>query len=168
MENISVVKRNKKSNALGDDPLAWIASDDGLVKSKEIKVTAAKKAQPAKNEKDKKQVKRMTAKKERENKRTDKKSSDVNKLVLDPIITINDAQKMYRQLGLLLELKQDITIDASAVEMLDTAVLQLLLAFVNNIKAQSNEVVWLQPSEEMINRVTTLNLQVDLSLDGII
>ena len=87
-------------------------------------------------------------------------------MVLDSIITVNDAQTMYTQLNLLLKLKQDITIDASAVEMLDTAILQLLLAFVNKIKAQNRVVVWSKPSEEMINRATTLNLQAGLGLDG--
>ena len=73
---------------------------------------------------------------------------------------------MYTQLNSMLESKQDITIDASAVEMLDTAILQLLLAFVNKIRAQNREVVWIKPSEEMINRATTLNLQAGLGLDG--
>ena len=73
---------------------------------------------------------------------------------------------MYTQLNSMLESKQDITIDASAVEMLDTAILQLLLAFVNKIRSQNREVVWIKPSEEMINRATTLNLQAGLGLDG--
>jgi len=73
---------------------------------------------------------------------------------------------MYTQLNSLLELKQDITIDASAVEMLDTAILQLLLAFVNKIKAQNRQVVWIKPSEEMINRAIMLNLNAGLGLGG--
>ena len=87
-------------------------------------------------------------------------------MVLESIITISDAQAMYTQLNSLLKSKQDITIDASAVEMLDTAILQLLLAFVNKIRAQNREVVWIKPSGELINRATTLNLQTGLGLNG--
>jgi len=151
-----MVKRKTKSSALGDDPLAWIAGDD------EAKGKAIKKA---KNKK----TKRMKAKaKTNQKNKTQKRKvkADKTRLVLDSIITINDAQTMYTHLNSLLELKQDITIDASAVEMLDTAILQLLLAFVNKIKAQNRQVVWTKPSEEMVNRATTLNLQVGLGLGG--
>jgi|GEM_PF-840025 len=151
-----MVKRKTKSSALGDDPLAWIASDD------EAKGKAIKKAKNKKTKR--KKAKGKTKQKSKIQK--EKIKTDETRLVLDSIITINDAQTMYTQLNLLVKLKQDITIDASAVEMLDTAILQLLLAFVNKIRAQNREVVWSKPSEEMINRATTLNLQAGLGLDG--
>ena len=151
-----MVKRKTKSSALGDDPLAWIASDDEA-KGKAIKKTKNKKTK-------RKKAKAKTNQKNKTQKR--KVKADKTNLVLDSIITINDAQTMYTQLNSLLELKQDITIDASAVEMLDTAILQLLLAFVNKIKAQNRQVVWTKPSEEMVNRATTLRLQAELGLGG--
>ena len=151
-----MVKRKTKSSALGDDPLAWIASDDEAkgkaIKKTKNKKTKRKKAKAKINQKNKTQKRKVKA--------------DKTNLVLDSIITINDAQTMYTQLNSLLELKQDITIDASAVEMLDTAILQLLLAFVNKIKAQNRQVVWTKPSEEMVNRATTLRLQAELGLGG--
>ena len=151
-----MVKRKTKSSALGDDPLAWIASDDEA-KGKAIKKTKNKKTK-------RKKAKAKTNQKNKTQKR--KVKADKTRLVLDSIITINDAQTMYTHLNSLLELKQDITIDASAVEMLDTAILQLLLAFVNKIKDQNRQVVWIKPSEEMINRATTLRLQAGLGLGG--
>ena len=151
-----MVKRKTKSSALGDDPLAWIASDDEA-KGKAIKKTKNKKTK-------RKKAKAKTNQKNKTQKR--KVKADKTNLVLDSIITINDAQTMYTHLNSLLELKQDITIDASAVEMLDTAILQLLLAFVNKIKDQNRQVVWIKPSEEMINRATTLRLQAGLGLGG--
>ncbi len=151
-----MAKRKTKSSALGDDPLAWIAGDDkskeNAVKKTKRKKTKGKKAKVKTNRKNKIQKEKI--------------KTDETRLVLDSIITVNDAQTMYTQLRSLLKLKQDITIDASAVEMLDTAILQLLLAFVNKIKAQNRVVVWSKPSEEMINRATTLNLQAGLGLDG--
>jgi len=136
--------------------IAWIAGDDEAkgkaIKKTKNKKTKKKKAKVKTNQKDKIQEEKL--------------KTDETSLVLDSIITINDAQTMYTQLNSLLELKQDITIDASAVEMLDTAILQLLLAFVNKIKAQNRQVVWTKPSEEMVNRATTLRLQAELGLGG--
>jgi len=123
-----MVKRKTKSSALGDDPLAWIAGDD------EAKENAVKKARNNKSKSKKTKKKKAKVKTNQKNKTQKRKvKADKTNLVLDSIITINDAQTMYTQLNSLLELKQDITIDASAVEMLDTAILQLLLAFVNKI-----------------------------------
>ncbi len=183
-----MVKRKTKSSALGDDPLAWIASDDEAkgkaIKKTKNKKTKRKKAKVKTNQKGKIQKEKIKAGKsvaERDHEGVqadkqdhnsgqdadiDKQNSDETSLVLGSIITINDAQTMYTQLNSMLESKQDITIDASAVEMLDTAILQLLLAFVNKIRSQNREVVWIKPSEEMINRATTLNLQAGLGLDG--
>ena len=156
-----MAKRKTKSIALGDDPLAWIAGADEA-KENAVKKTKSKKAKSktVKSQKAKVQTNRKSKVRE------EKIKTDKTRLILDSIITINDAQTMYTQLRSLLESKQDITIDASAVEMLDTAILQLLLAFVNKIKAQNRVVVWSKPSEEMINRATTLNLQAGLGLDG--
>ena len=193
-----MVKRKTKSSALGDDPLAWIASENEAkgkaIKKAKNKKTKRKKAKVKTNQKGKIQKEKIQKEKiqkekikagksvaERDHEGVqadkqdhnsgqdadiDKQNSDETSLVLGSIITINDAQAMYTQLNSMLESKQDITIDASAVEMLDTAILQLLLAFVNKIRAQNREVVWIKPSEEMINRATTLNLQAGLGLDG--
>ncbi len=161
-----MAKRKTKSSALGDDPLAWIAGADEA-KENAVKKTKSKKAKSKKAKSKKAKSKKTKVKTNRKSKvREEKIKTDETRLVLDSIITVNDAQTMYTQLNSLLELKQDITIDASAVEMLDTAILQLLLAFVNKIKAQNRVVVWSKPSEEMINRATTLNLQAGLGLDG--
>lgn len=183
-----MVKRKTKSSALGDDPLAWIASDDEAkgkaIKKTKNKKTKRKKAKVKTNQKGKIQKEKIkagksVAERDHEGRQADKQAhnsgqdedidkqnSDETSLVLGSIITINDAQTMYTQLNSMLESKQDITIDASAVEMLDTAILQLLLAFVNKIRSQNREVVWIKPSEEMINRATTLNLQAGLGLAG--
>ena len=174
--------RKARSSALGDDPLAWIANDATTEKTdiKKTKTTkqAVKKVQTKKVQAKKVQTKKVQAKKV-QTKKCVKKSlpeNDTSKakkilhenlIKLDSVLVINDAQKFYAQLSALLESKQDITIDASTVEMLDTAILQLLLAFVIKAKAQNREVLWIKPSEEMISRVTTLNLQAGLGLDGI-
>jgi anti-anti-sigma regulatory factor len=173
-------------SALGDDPLAWI-TEDAATEKINIKETQPKKAKASKKS-TKKTTKKIQAVKKPMVKKAPAKKVQANDIVkntssknnvgkgkilqqtqikLDPVLVISDAQTLYAQLGVLLDTKQNITIDASAVEMLDTAILQLLLAFVIKVKAQSRDVIWINPSEEMIRRVTTLNLQAGLGLDRV-
>ncbi len=178
--------RKTKSSALGDDPLAWITNDvtedKSDIKKTQVKKTQVKKTKVKKTKANKKIVRKAQAKKIHSKKilpiKDAKKSTPGNEsdkvkilqktdIKLDSVLVINDVQTMYAQLDTMLESKQNIIIDASAVEMLDTAMLQLLLAFVIKIKAQNREVIWIKPSAEMISRAATLNLQARLGLDGV-
>ncbi len=178
--------RKTKSSALGDDPLAWkandVTADKTEIKKIQLKKTQVKKTQVKKTKSNKKVVKKAHVKNVQSKKTplkkdlkkntpgkatSNSKTSQGMQIKLDSVLVINDVHTMYAQLKTMLESKQNITIDASAVEMLDTAMLQLLLAFVIKIKAQNREVIWIKPSAELISRVTTLNLQKELGLDGI-
>ena len=79
-------------------------------------------------------------------------------LVLDPVLTINDARKLYQNLGELLENNDSITIDASSVEMVDTAMLQLLLAFAEKTRSSNKSLHWINPSQVLIGRAEALNV----------
>ena len=81
-----------------------------------------------------------------------------NKIILKAVLVINDAKSLYAELGKKLETKKDISIDASAVEMVDTAILQLLLAFTRKSQLQNIAVKWVKPSQEFLNRSEALNL----------
>ena len=85
-------------------------------------------------------------------------------IVLKVVLAINDAKALHTELGEKLEAKKDISIDASAVEMADTAILQLLLAFVQKSQLQNLAVKWINPSQEFLNRSETLNLTGMLGL----
>lgn len=87
-----------------------------------------------------------------------------NKIVLKAVLAINDAKSLYAELSKKLEIKKGISIDASAVEMVDTAILQLLLAFVQKSKLQNIAVEWVKPSHEFFSRSETLNLTSMLGL----
>ena len=89
-----------------------------------------------------------------------------NKIVLKAVLAINDAKALYVELGKKLETKKDISIDASAVEMVDTAILQLLLAFTQKSQLQNIAVKWVKPSQEFLSRSETLNLTKLLGLSG--
>ena len=115
----------------------------------------------------KKSARKSTAKKSAVKKKSVKKSQKTvsrkpanagNEIVLKAVLAINDAKALYAELGKKLETKKDISIDASAVEMVDTAILQLLLAFTVKSQLQNVSVNWVKPSQEFLSRSETLNL----------
>ena len=81
-----------------------------------------------------------------------------NKIVLKTVLTIGDAKTLHAELGKKLGTKKDLSIDASAVDMVDTAILQLLLACVQNYKSHNLAVKWAKPSQEFLSRSEALNL----------
>ncbi len=124
-----------------------------VVKKKTINKSSAKKSA----------VKKKTVSKKR--KPTARKSAGAeNKIVLKTVLAISDAATLYAELGKKLETENDISIDASAVEMVDTAILQLLLAFVKKSQLHNVVVKWVKPSREFLSRSETLNLTMLLGL----
>jgi anti-anti-sigma regulatory factor len=85
-------------------------------------------------------------------------------MVLNPVLVINNAKLLSQDFTLLLQNNGDINIDASAVEMIDTATLQLLLAVTNKVRTSKHEVHWLNPSDIFISNVTLLGLSESLGL----
>lgn len=61
---------------------------------------------------------------------------------LDPVITISETQSLYKQLQAHLDRGGDVTLDARQVHMIDTAGLQLLLAFVLELKNENRSINW--------------------------
>lgn len=129
-----------------------------------IKKSATKKSAPKKTSTRKSAPKKSGVNKKTVKKSHKSKSTDNNALTLSPVLAINDNKKLYIELGKILDNKKKITIDASAVTMIDTAILQLLLAFIQKAKSKSIAVDWMKPSEEFISRVDMLNLTGKLGL----
>lgn len=84
-------------------------------------------------------------------------------LILDPVVVINNARTLHQTLADI-DGDADVTIDASAVEMIDTAVLQLLFAFVNKVQAGDHKISWKSPSEEFVSRADLLGLSRHLGI----
>ena len=63
-------------------------------------------------------------------------------LELEAVITISEAQRLYEELQGHLDRGGDICINAGEVHMIDTAGLQLLLAFVLEVKNQNRSISW--------------------------
>ena len=112
--------------------------------------TAKKKASPAKPVKKKKPVKPEKIKEQI--------------LKLDPVLVINNAKNLSQEFSLLINSNQDIHIDASAVEMIDTAILQLLLTITIKLRSTNHKVHWINPSAKFISNVSLLGLSKPFGL----
>ena len=171
-------KSDDKSRALGDDPLAWLSAGTSAAKQPENK--AGKKEPGAKNKSGKK------AKSKKKNKieqpalkveqvqdeppsvnldppkvEAEKKS---NRLVLESSLVINKASDIYESLKNISISSDAVEIDASNVEVVDSASLQLLFAFVLNLKERGISWSWYKPSEGMLNKASILGLTEQLGL----
>ena len=78
--------------------------------------------------------------------------------------TIRDAAALLGQLLLQIEQSSPVYIEASQVERVDTAALQLLVAFLRVRKAEQRAVVWLDCSDAMVRAARALGLAGALSL----
>jgi len=89
---------------------------------------------------------------------TKKKSSKKQTLVLSPVLVINNAKALLNECSQIIKNDQDISIDASAVEMIDTAILQILLAMTIKVKSSNHKVHWINPSDIFISNASLLGL----------
>jgi len=111
-------------------------------------------------------TKKKTAKKIRARKPPEKKTGNKSGqlLKLDSVLVINDAREIYAKLDTLIQSNQNILIDASSVEVIDTAVLQLLVAFIKKTRLQNTETNWENPSDEFVSRAEKLGLVESLGI----
>ena len=91
-------------------------------------------------------------------------SADDAVLRLPPQCGIRDASQLLGQLMLRLEHSAPVYIDAAKVERIDTAALQLLVAFLADRKARRRAVVWLECSEGLMRAARALGLAGALAL----
>ena len=79
-------------------------------------------------------------------------------------LDISLAQDLYGRLQQALEAKRPVVIDAGQVTRADTAVLQLLCAFFQDVQASGMEVQWQQSSPALENAARLLGLDACLGL----
>ena len=104
------------------------------------------------------------ASKKKTKKKTGKKAA--GPIVLAKRATIGKIEELQEQLSAALDQKSDVEIDASNVEAVDTASLQLLVAFVNSRWKQEKSVVWKEPSDEFISRTGLTGLTEVLGIQS--
>jgi two-component system chemotaxis sensor kinase CheA len=83
-------------------------------------------------------------------------------IMLDSASVINDAESLYEKLGK--ASNQDMRIDASAVEKIDTAVMQLLYAFTLKADSLSRKISWINPSNEFKSSAALLGLSEKMKI----
>lgn len=78
--------------------------------------------------------------------------------------TISDIANLHEQLMAALDSGEPITIDAGEVEIVDTAVVQLLSSFVRSAAAREIDVGWQGESHALADTVRRLGLESQLGL----
>lgn len=114
--------------------------------------------------KNKKTSSANTRDKQQSNKSVMAKKPSPHTLTLNPVLVIDNAKSLMLDFSQIIKNNNDIGIDASSVEMIDTAILQLLLAFTIKIKASGNNVHWINPSDKFITNASLLGLSKQLNI----
>ncbi len=93
-------------------------------------------------------------------------AEEVPKLVLEGKLDIREVAALKARLAVILSADGPITIDAGRIESADTAVLQLLAAFVVSARQQSREPNWEQPPGALRESCKLLDLDRHLGFDA--
>lgn len=156
------MENSRKKIPLTNNKTPVLKGGDAAEKKLKTEVTPKKKKVVKKKVTKKKSIKKKSVKKK--NMPAKKQSGDKVTLILDSVLVINDAEKIHVLLKNLIEKKQNIIIDASAIEMIDTAILQLFLSFSIKLRSLNIKSSWLNPSAEMLSRAHTLGLTEEIGL----
>ena len=89
---------------------------------------------------------------------------DCEKLELSEKCTIIRAEELHAQMETLLQTGHDVEVNASQVEQCDTAALQLLLAFHNELHKEGRKLTWASPSDSTLNAAKLIGLDQPLGL----
>lgn len=134
------------------------------VSAKKARPTVKKKKVIKKKSQTVKNTPAKPAEKNRSTKPTTAKKESNLSLILDSVLVINDAKSLMQKINQLVESNDDISIDASAVEMIDTAILQLLLAATIKIRSSNHKINWINPSDKFISNASLLGLTESLGI----
>jgi len=86
-------------------------------------------------------------------------------IVLDSSMTIAEATTLKDMLKCYVDSDQDLTLDGSQVESIDTISAQLLLAFIVRLESNDCAVNWQEPSTAICSTAQLLGLEQKLGLD---
>jgi anti-anti-sigma regulatory factor len=89
---------------------------------------------------------------------------DSETIVLDEDLVLAGAGALLEQLRMMLERKCSMVMDGSQVRVIDTAVLQLLVAVFCRAQQQKTGITWRQPSDALRDTAALLGLETYLCL----
>ncbi len=175
-------RSTKKASLIGHDPLAWIKTEENAegerASSAEIEHASDAEA-PAPESVSKAAGRAVTPKPEAAAVEIESKDlttagaagGERHEETMEPVtvdlgdtLNIPDAAELHKQLKGLLERSQPVVLDASSIEAIDTAALQLLCAFYREAPKRGLEVTWREPSESLCRNAGYLGLGDALGL----
>jgi len=80
------------------------------------------------------------------------------------MLTIADVGDLYGRLLTSLAEGKSVSLDCSKIERIDTAALQIVLAYAKQLESQSAALSWLEPSDTFIKNASLLGLASELKL----
>jgi anti-anti-sigma factor len=80
-------------------------------------------------------------------------------------LTIANAANLHEQLQKALAKNSTIELEASTVEKVDTAGLQVIVALSRELEKSGGNIVWKNPSEKVVHAVSTLGLNPFLAMN---
>ncbi|AWB66696.1 hypothetical protein C2869_09750 [Saccharobesus litoralis] len=79
--------------------------------------------------------------------------------------TIAQAEALLQEFNEIYILGRCITVDASKVEKVDSAVLQLLVSLKKSLAVDDNRIIWREPSQVFVSSATAVGLDEYLELN---
>lgn len=91
---------------------------------------------------------------------------DMDQLDLGAKCTIIRAEELHSQMESLLQSSNDVEIDGSKVEQIDTSGLQLLLSFHQTLTNDGRQILWKSPSESLLSTAKLLGVDTHLAINS--
>ncbi|MGB5541091.1 MAG: STAS domain-containing protein [Gammaproteobacteria bacterium] len=93
-------------------------------------------------------------------------SHDNNNIVLDKILDFEVASEFCALLNAI-DVESDVTLDGSQVTSIDTSALQLLTALAIQVRNNGCRIIWVSPSELLLNTARLTGLTAQLGLEAV-
>ena len=93
-------------------------------------------------------------------------SHDNNNIVLDKILDFEVASEFCALLNAI-DVESDVTLDGSQVTSIDTSALQLLTALAIQVRNNGCRIIWVSPSELLLNTAKLTGLTAQLGLEAV-
>lgn len=91
--------------------------------------------------------------------------SGSNAIVLDANLCLDDAGSLHARFNAI-DAQQDVTLDGSRIATIDTSGLQLLAALLVRLRKNGSRLVWVAPSDALLNAARLTGLSGLLGLDA--
>ena len=95
---------------------------------------------------------------------TNEETTNVAAINLEGVVNIAKAETLHHQMEDILKEAVPITLQASEVQRVDTAILQLLLAFFKSMASAQVSITWDGVSDELLAAVKLLGIEQELDL----